>query len=149
MTIIIFQYQQFILSLPEGEKLRSLEGMTREYGIPNINVIVMDDYKHDSRLSLIEYRTNKKEKDGIMYYSETEDGKKIITMNLGYGYNGPVSSKDENGNTLAEVEHWPEAILRDKHTERIDNIKNIKSNLNPEKVAEEYKSFFDALKKYK
>jgi hypothetical protein len=149
MTIIIFSYPQLILALHKDEKVRSLESLTSESGIPNINVMVMDDYKKDSRINLIKYMTDRKEKDGSVYYSESENGKKIITLNLGYGYIGPVSSKDENGDDTAEVEHWPEDVLREKHIERIGKLGNIKTDLNPEEVAEEYKLFFNNLKKYK
>jgi len=63
MTIIIFSYPQLILALHKDEKVRSLESLTSESGIPNINVMVMDDYKKDSRINLIKiYDRQKRER---------------------------------------------------------------------------------------
>jgi hypothetical protein len=147
--IIIFQYPQLILASHEDEKVRFLERLSSESDTSNVNVMVMNDKDKDSRINIIKYVTDEKQKEGYMYYSETRSNKKIITLNLGYSYNGPVLFKDSNLNNIAEIEHYSENILREKHIERISKLDNIKADLNPEETAEKYKSFFNNLKEYK
>jgi hypothetical protein len=148
MTIKIFSLPRLVLARYTKEKGRFLEHMTCEAGEPYANVIVMNDYEKDSRINLIKFMTDEKEKAGSLYYSETKDGKKIITLNLGSKYKGKVFSKNYAGEDIANAEQWTENILREKHIERIDKLDNIKADLNPEKTAEKYKVFFYSLNRF-
>jgi hypothetical protein len=142
MTIRVFTLPQLILTRRSNEKGRFLEHLTCEAGRPDVNVSVMDDFKKDTRINLIEFMTDNKEKVGSLYYSETLDNKKIITLNLGYPYNGPIFTKDYKENELALAEHLPKKDLREKHIERINKLENIKENLIPEEVALQFAKIY-------
>jgi hypothetical protein len=145
MTIKILSLPQLVLSRYTKDKGRFLERSICELRRPNVNVAIMDDFKKDTRINLIKLMTDEKKYIGTLYYSETFNGNKVLTINFGSGYGGPVFSKNYAGEDIADAEQWPEEGLREKHIKRINKLKNIKKDLNLEEIAEKYEKFLYSL----
>lgn len=146
MTIKIFSLPSLAIVKKSDEKGKFLERLTYDLGCSGVIVSVMNN--KDSRINIIDFITEKNENAGRIYYSETLKERKILTLNLGYNYTGLIFSKDYKEKDLADVEHWPENILKEKHLERIRKIGDIREDLNPEEVSKKYQDFFYNLKKF-
>ncbi len=146
MTIKIFSLPSLAIVKKSDEKGKFLERLTYELDCSGVIVSVMNN--KDSRINIIDFITEKNENAGRIYYSETLKERKILTLNLGYNYTGLIFSKDYKEKDLADVEHWPENILKEKHLERIRKIGDIREDLNPEEVSKKYQDFFYNLKKF-
>lgn len=146
MTIKIFSLPSLAIVKKSDEKGKFLERLTYELDCSGVIVSVMNN--KDSRINIIDFITEKNENAGRIYYSETLKERKILTLNLGYNYTGLIFSKDYKEKDLADVEHWPENILKEKHLERIRKIGDIREDLNPEEVSKNYQDFFYNLKKF-
>lgn len=146
MTIKIFSLPSLVIVKKNDEKWRFLERLTYELHEAGVIVSVMNN--KDPRINIIDFITEKNENAGRIYYSETLKERKILTLNLGYNNNGLIFSKDYCQKDIADVEHWPENILKEKHLERIRKIGDIREDLNPEDVSKKYQEFFYSLKKF-
>lgn len=146
MTIKIFSLPSLAIVKKSDEKGKFLERLTYELDCSGVIVSVMNN--KDPRINIIDFITEKNENAGRIYYSETLKERKILTLNLGYNYTGLIFSKDYKEKDLADVEHWPENILKEKHLERIRKIGDIREDLNPEEVSKKYQDFFYNLKKF-
>ena len=146
MKEISTKLPQLILMNKSKRKGSFLGRLTCEAGMPYVKRTFSKT--DDSRVIEIKKEIDGEERVEYSYYSETPS-KNILTVDLGYNFEGDVDVLGNDDNEIA----WLDAFHSEKdpkgtHIKRLENIKNLKEELDPEEISKTFEGIFYSIQRY-